>query len=256
MDLEPAKAAGPHYVEMKATVGDKAFTADADAANAFDKAKDQAQVIGSGLFAFETGVDAELRRAISDSALLAQLWANKQVSFAADPKKWFETYSKTLQSVGWLVQDQGWNSTFINGQDAEVNEEIVAVLTVALGAAPTALAILTASIKAMHDAEPDSKWITLFSREVHKATMARFQIGFVSVDANSDVFVTIAACILHNVDQQTQVLFFKWKSAGADIAVSTAKCSVNRDALMQLIPDIHAKTLKYQQDFLSSIKDL
>ena len=51
-----------------------------DAGEVFDKAKSQAQVVGSGVFSFAQGVTAEVRQAISDSALLAQLVANKQVS--------------------------------------------------------------------------------------------------------------------------------------------------------------------------------
>lgn len=51
-----------------------------DAAGAFDQAKTQAQVVGAGIFAFEQGVTTQVREAISDSALLAQLVANKKAA--------------------------------------------------------------------------------------------------------------------------------------------------------------------------------
>lgn len=56
----------------------------ADSQTVYDAAKTQAQVVGSGLFSFVEGVTAEVREAISDSALLAQLVANKKVSAEED----------------------------------------------------------------------------------------------------------------------------------------------------------------------------
>src|SRR5688572_29263090 len=56
-------------------------SADAEAGAVFEQAKNQAQVVGSALFSFSKGVDVGIREAISDSALLAQLVANKRVAF-------------------------------------------------------------------------------------------------------------------------------------------------------------------------------
>src|SRR3954469_13496621 len=74
----------------------------------FDAAKEQAQVVGSGLFSFAQGVTPATREAISDSALLAQLVANKKVSAEQDPPAWFPAYSDVLQHLGWPLQDGGW----------------------------------------------------------------------------------------------------------------------------------------------------
>src|SRR5690242_16910991 len=116
-----------------------------DAGVVFDKAKNQAQVVGSSVFSFAQGVDAAVREAISDSALLAQLHANKQVRFQDDPERWFSVYGEVLANVGWTVQDMGWNDYTADGTQAEVNQKIIALLAVALGPAPTALAVITAT---------------------------------------------------------------------------------------------------------------
>ena len=71
----------------------------------FDKAKEQAQVVGSAVFAFAVGVDNAVREAISDSALLAQLVANQKVD-NENPFGWFKIYSGVLQNVGWVLQDK------------------------------------------------------------------------------------------------------------------------------------------------------
>jgi hypothetical protein len=73
-------------------------------------------------------------------------------------------------------------------------------MTVALGAAPAALAILTSTIKALKAMAPNSSWISIFSRESQKARLARFQIGIVDRDKDGDVFVSLLACLVVSVN--------------------------------------------------------
>src|SRR5882724_5397805 len=110
-----------------------------EAGEIFDKAKTQAQVVGSGLFSFAQGVDANVREAISDSALLAQLVANKRASAETAPLEWFKEYSAVLQNVGWTLQEGGWTDYTAKGNAVEVHEKIMEVMAVALGPAPAAL---------------------------------------------------------------------------------------------------------------------
>lgn len=222
----------------------------------FEKAKSQAQVVGSGVFSFAQGVTAEVREAISDSALLAQLVANKQVSAQDKPLEWFTAYSGVLQNIGWTLQESGWNDYTGSGTAAEVHEKIIEVLTVALGPAPAALAIITASLNALKGMESDSSWITIFSRESQKARLARFQVGLVDREEGGDVFVSMLACLVEANHNITQVLFFKFKQDKASFRANTAKVSVNRATLAGLGPKIRDKVVAYGADYLSSIVDL
>lgn len=222
----------------------------------FDKAKQQAQVVGAGVFSFAQGVTAEVREAISNSALLAQLVANKKASAEQDPVKWFEAYSEVLQNVGWTLQDGGWADYTAKGTAVEVNEKIVEVLSVALGPSPAALAIITASIAALKAMQPDSSWITIFNRESQKAKIGRFQIGLVDKEENGDVFVSLLGCLIEAENTITQVLFFKFKQANARFKANSAKVSINRASLSELGPAIRTKTRAYQADYLSSIVNL
>jgi hypothetical protein len=230
--------------------------AEADVGEVFDKAKTQAQVVGAGVFSFAQGVTAEVRAAISNSALLAQLVANKKASAESDPIAWFDAYSDVLQTIGWVLHDGGWADYSASGTDVEVNEKIVDVLTVALGAAPAALAIITATIEALKAMSPDNPWITIFSRESQKAKIARFQIGLVDKEENGDVFVSLLGCLIVAKNTITQVLFFKLKQADASFRANNAKVSINRASLTDLGPTIQARVRAYQFDYLSSIKDL
>ncbi len=227
----------------------------AETSTIFDRAKVQAQIVGSGVFAFETGVDEAVRESISDSALLAQLVANKQ-TVGGDPIDWFRTYGTVLQNIGWTLQDHSWTDYTSKGTAAEVHEKILEVMTVALGPAPAALAIITATVNALKAMKPDSSWFTIFNREAQKARIARFQVGLVSTDKDGDVFVSLLASVVEANDAITQVLFFKFRQAKASFKAEAQKVSINRAALADLGPAIRSKIRAYQNDYLGSILDL
>ena len=227
-----------------------------DAGDVFDKAKTQAQVVGSGIFSFASGVSADVREAISDSALLAQLVANKKHSFEQNPLEWFKAYFDVLQNVGWTFQEGSWNDYTAQGVAVEVNEKVIEVMKVALGPSAAALAIITSTMNALRAMKPDSPWITLFTRESQKAKMARFQIGLVEKEENADVFVSLLACLIEAKNSITQLLVFKFKAENAKFEAHSARVSINRPALADLGPTIRTKIRAYQNDYLSSIVDL
>jgi hypothetical protein len=227
-----------------------------DPGEIFNEAKRQAQIVGSGIYSFEQGVTPEVRGAISNSALLAQLVANKKVDAATDPLGWFSAYLDVLQNVGWTFQEGGWVDYTTSGTSADVQEKILEVATAALAPTVAALAIITASVNALKGMNPNSPWLTLFNRESQKAKIARFQIGLVSTDPQGDVFISLIACLITAKSTITQVLFFKFKDASATFQANSAKVSVNKQAIKELDPAIRAKTRAYQQDYLSGILDL
>ena len=229
-----------------------------EASAVFDQAKTQAQVVGSGVFSFSQGVDAMVRESISDSALLAQLVANQHVDFEKKPREWFKTYADVLQNVGWTLQEGSWTTYPASGTGVEVNEKLIEVMTAILAPATGALSIITSTINALKAMSPDSSWITIFSRELQKANIARFQVGLVEKDpaGDVDVFVSLMACVVEAKNTITQVLFFKFKGAEAVFSAYSSKVSINRAALTDLGPAIRSKIRAYQADYLSSITDL
>lgn len=232
------------------------MSAATEAGEIFEKTKTQAQVVGSGLFSFVEGVDANVREAISDSALLAQLVANKKFSPEQSPLEWFKAYSEVLQNVGWTLQESGWTDYSATGKAFEVHQKILEVMAVALGPAPAAIAIITATVNALKGMSPDSSWLTIFSRESQKATVARFQIGLVEKQQDSDVSVSLLGCLIEARNTITQVLFFKYKDAKASFRANSAKISINHPSLTDLGPAIRNKVRAYQADYLSSILDI
>jgi hypothetical protein len=230
--------------------------AGAEASEVFETAKDQAQIVGSGLFSFAKGVTAETRDAISDSALLAQLVANKRFSAETAPKEWYGAYQDVLQNVGWVLQDRGWADYTAAGTAVEVNEKIIEVLTAALGPSAAALTIIKAAIDMLQKMAAGSSWFTIFNRESANGNIARFQVGLVETGAEADVFVTLLACLIEAKSTLTQVLVFKFRNNQAKFEASSAKVSINRDSLQHLGPAIRKKVRAFQTDYVSSIKDI
>lgn len=227
-----------------------------DAEKVFDQAKNQAQVVGSGVFSFATGVTPQVREAISDTALLAQLVANKRVDVAADPLRWFREYGDVLQNLGWTLQEGSWDDYSTGGTAVEVHEKIVEIMTALLGPGATALKIITTTVAALKGMKSDSSWITIFSRETQKAKLARFQVGLVTTEPTGEVFVHLLMTYIQAKKSITQVLVFKYKEDKAKFQASSGKISINRTALEGVLPAVRAKIAAYQASYLSSIKDL
>jgi hypothetical protein len=229
---------------------------DADAGNVFKEAKDQAQVVGSGLFSFAQGVTPEIRDAVSNSALLAQLVANKEVKADDQPLEWFTAYEDVLANVGWAIQSRAWNDYTEGATAAEVHEKIIDIITVALGPSVAALALIKSAIDVLKAMNPDTPWLTIFSREAQHATIARFQVGLVEPGPNDDVMVTLLACLIKADTSVTQVLVFKFREARASFQANSTMVSINDEQAKVLLPKIRAKVRAYQTDYVSSIKDL
>ena len=222
----------------------------------FQTAKAQAQVVGSGLYSFAKGVTPEMREAISNSALLAQLVANKRVSAEDEPTEWYTAYLDVLQNIGWTIQDHAWNDYTAEGAAVDVHEKIIEVLQVALGPAPAALSIVKSAIDVLKAMRPDTPWLTIFSREAQHARIARFQVGLVEQGEDADLYLSLLACLIEAHATLTQVLVFKFRNEHATFKGNTAKVSVDRNNLAQLLPAIRSKVRAYQSDYVSSIQDV
>lgn len=227
-----------------------------NADRAFEHVQNQAQLVGSALFAFEQGVTTEVREAISDAALLAQLVANKKVDITSDPLGWFKEYSDVLTTLGWSLDTSSWTEDDSNGTASEVHEKILEVAAVVLGPIPTALAIVTATINALKKMDEKSSWLTIFNRESHKANVGRFQVGFVSTEDDAPVVVHLFAYLIEAQTNLTQVLFFKFRNQQARFRSLSNKVSINRASIKDLKEPIRNKVRAYQEHYLSSVLDV
>ena len=125
-----------------------------------------------------------------------------------------------------------------------------------LGTGTAALTIATTAVNALRAMDPDSPWITIFSRETQKARIARFEVGVAERAEGDLVQVSSLACVLEAKTTIAQVLFFKLKSENASFRASTNKVTISAATLRDLAGPIANKVRAHQLNFLTSIEDI
>ena len=179
--------------------------------------KDQAAVVGSDIIAFVTGVTAERREAIINSALLAQLVANNEVKDRTRVYEWYDAYFRVLANIGWAIQQVSWAEYTEKEGGFQAHEAILKVAATLLGPATTALALVTTTVNALKEMDKDNPWITLFNRESQEAHTAHFQVSLAEQAPDGQFLVTTMAFGLQAKSSVTQVLFFKIKKGQATL---------------------------------------
>ena len=226
------------------------------AALAFDTAKTQAALVGSDIVSFVQGVTPERREAIVNSSMLAQLVAKKKIADPTQLFAWYDSYFDTLSNIGWVIQDKSFAEYVEKSQNFQAHEAILAVATVLLGPAPTALAIVKTTIEALEKMSTDSPFLTLFDRESGHARTAKFQISLGEQTPDGQFFVTLMAFALEAKSTVTQVLFFKAKSSEARLRHSSGKVTINTAVLDAVGPTIKQKLSDHAVDFVKQLPDL
>ena len=219
----------------------------------YDDLKNQAMVAGSDVISFVKGISAERKQDIINSALLAQLAANKRVPNRSKVFAWYDAYFDVLTRIGWVIQDSAFNSYEEQADGLEAHEAILKVAGVVLGAAPTALAVVTATIEAMKTMDQDNPWITIFDRESRSAESARFQISLAEEEENGQFMVNMMAFGLKAQSTVTQVLFFRIHKNRMKLKHCSGKVTINEDVLGSVRENIKVKLAGRTAGFVDSL---
>ena len=69
----------------------------------FDAGAAPGAVVSSALIAWDEDTPTDIRQAVSDSLLFAQLFADKSVPDRNDVKQWMTNYFNVLPNIGWTL---------------------------------------------------------------------------------------------------------------------------------------------------------
>lgn len=149
-----------------------------------DTYKQQSLVVGSNVVSFTTGVEADVRQAITDSSLFAQLAAANAVGTNTDPLVFFDAYFANLVAIGWLIQKKETAEFTYEGDAFDVHEAIIGVITAFLGpiAGAAAAEAVIAVLNGLHKMDEDAPFITLFNKQSQRGEIGRFQFTYVYPD--------------------------------------------------------------------------
>ena len=211
--------------------------------------KTEATVVGSEVISFTDEVALDVRQAIIDSALLAQLVAKKRVLDDSLIYEWFDEYFDVLRNLGWVVQDSGFTEYVATSDDFEAHKAVIDLATDLLGLANPALILVKKALTTLRDAQDDEPFFTIWTRETRKAHSGRFQVSLVDSDATGH-FVTLLAFGMHASSQLTQVLLVKVRRNDVRIKNKSAKVSINSELLKSNHPEIREKILAHQRSYI------
>ena len=222
----------------------------------FDAARDQAVVVGSEIVSFVQGITAEQRSDIVNCALLAQLRAKKvapEPRSLAEVRDWYREYFDVLGNIGFVTQQTNLQHYKTKGDGFEAHEAVLDVAATLLTGAPTALALVTSTVKALQKMDAGNPWITIFNRESRSANTAHFQVSTVDRHPNGELFVALTAFALEARQKITQVLFFKFRDNDVRIENHAGKASINATLLAGLRAQISQKLLAHSSDYLGGL---
>ena len=220
---------------------------------AFTSAK-EVVAVGPQLAEFSDKVPVDLRPAISNTMLLAQLAADKSASQSDNVLDWHAKYREVLSKVGWQVNDAQDQLRQITDKNLSVHKAIIPVLTALLGNAAAAASMIVTVLKGLEDMDKDSPWITLFERQSQHAKGAKFQLSYVDADSSGAASIKLLSCAIKADRTITQVLFFKFSAQHAEMHDRSTELSTNRDILNAGKDSIAAKVGGFINDFVAGIE--
>ena len=198
-------------------------------------------------------MEAEFREAVSDTALIAQLAAMKQLGSNPDPIAYFDAYFSIVGNLGWTTQVRDTAEYKLATDGAQVHEAIINVVTAFLGNAPGAMALVELTLNSLKKMDQNSPFITLFQRNSQNAQLGRFQFTTVRSTAGG-LLAEVMAFALEAKEKITQVLFFKLQKGKSRMRRSLGSMSLNRVAMSALLPALRAKVAGHLVNNLSQLE--
>lgn len=221
---------------------------------AYETGIDQTVTVGSQIAEFATGVPAELRPLIANSFLLAQLAANRAIKDkGGGTSQWYANYIDTLANTGWLVESESVVERAISGKSRQLHKEIIPILTLALGTAATASAIVLKVLDGLQKTDEGKPWFTLFDHESQRASANQFQISYAEAPDGAAPRINLACFELDASRAVTRVLFFRFSNSDASLRHFGAKLSMNETVFMEVKDIIQARLAQFSTAYIADI---
>jgi hypothetical protein len=138
----------------------------------------------------------------------------------------------------------------VSDKNLSVNKAIIPVITALLGPQVAAVSMVLSVLNGLKDMDSTSPWITLFNQSSQHSSGAKFQLSYVDADASAQPQITLVCLAINATRTITQVLFFKFSSAGAQLkrgkttmSTSSALLEAGKAAIQQRVNDYIAANI-------------
>lgn len=246
--LDELELADPHGAPLAPQRG---FAAVAAPPMVFTADAQQAVTAGSSLVEFDASVDPDLKKAITNALLLAQLAANKAAG-SGTIETWYKKYTEVLGHIGWITGAMSFHVEKFEGDGMEVHKAIAKVLAATLVPGAAAVSITLAVLGGLESMAADAPWLTIFDRASRHTHFNSFQMSYASLEGGTPMLKLLCFAVDTNATT-TQILFFKFSDAGTRLRQYTGEVRANVDVLLQTRDKIASLVAADADDYLSNL---
>lgn len=213
----------------------------------------QVTVVASNIVTFPESTPLAVRNAVANWTLMAQCAASKAVNEKDAVRAWMDKYIDALTTSGWVVRESESTETKEDVYGSTMYDKVLALVAVALGPVPTALAIVTAGLQALQSMNRDSPWITLFDRRGKSAKAVGFQVANCETDGSGAAALRGVEFIVEAHQQLTQVLFFRFSSHEATVYRRARTLTLSAAAIAKLSAKVEDRVLDMMTDNIRTL---
>jgi len=208
-------------------------------------------VAGANVIQLSEVENADVRSAITLSVAAAQLYADTSDDVST-PDVWAAKYIYALTRLGWTNMSYNYTEADFDKFDAEVHQQILPVLSAALGPAAVATAsVIIKALESLKEMDSDSPWIKLYGRESSKVSATEFQFSLAETVGGIANLKTVGLR-LDAEKNIKQILFFKLKNEKAGLKTVNFSSAQSVDLLLSLNTLLRPKIENDRADFIAS----
>jgi len=175
-----------------------------------DPNQPSASVVSGGTVSFVAGISKQHREDVENSALLAQLAANKQFDREKDTENWYQFYRSVLENIGWVVPEFSFDRFQGSGDSFTMDKVIVDLI--ASVASENEVAIVTSTINALKKLNQGNDALVIYERDTHSAHQGNFQAHSVT-ESDGVVVMNIGTFRFSTEETVTRILFFNFPTS-------------------------------------------
>lgn len=209
-----------------------------------------AKTVAGSTVSFVGGVPKIRQQDVLNSTLLAQLAANKAYDRETATVEWYMKYREVLENIGWNINSFNFNKYTSSGVTVQMDKEVLNILTAAMSG--NELAVLTATINALKNGDPNSKEVTLFDSNGSSGENGNFQLSTASLDPNKNVQMSLGTFYFKASEHHTRFLFWSWDTKSLDMYGGSQSVILNEQIYSSvraaIITKLGDKAQKYVAD--------
>jgi hypothetical protein len=206
--------------------------------------------VGQNLVEFAESAAPELRAAVTDALLIAQLAADK--GGARRPDEWYEAHREVLAHLGFRSEGLTRTAQDVEELNGELHQAILPVITAAFGGVALP-AVVIATLEQLSVASEGRPWITLFERESRRFDARQFQVSLVE-GRDGAQHVTMLGFALDIGHAGGQVLFFRSASDTVAIERIEGRFAAEAAKLAEIAPALAEKLAEHRRGYLAALE--